>query len=600
MRYCLGLLAVTAASAFQAAPQATIQQQTHFSQVMGGNREYRVFLPPDYATSRKRYPVIYWMHGYEQSSDVEAYSKDISAYVATHDLLVVDFGPVETTGEFPQYFPELAQQIDSSYRTIADRAHRAVSGFSAGGFLALFTGGKFPDWVSSASDFMGPTEYSLGPKNFDVETNEDDLYENYDGVRTRLVTGSRDYIRFYDARLNSIWKFARANHETESFDADHSAPGLAKTFDFHMRSFADPLPKPAVFSHIDMYPNFSVWNWEVASDRRQPGFTLLENVSAGGFRCAVREWLPSGDTIPDVKLSIASAKLYAPGSAHTVTYVRLRDGKLRKSVLKADGQGRLNFDLDGDAYEVGISQEAEIAVAGYEITDAAWATAGQPVKLRVKFLNKGALRSAMTTVQWQSPNADVKTDVASSRLFALMPGETVGLPVIVTVVDPARPIVELVAVNGTHRLPIYVPLFPPAEAAPKFEIVDGKSVTVAQQAVESGEKFLGDGNGDGHASPGESFAILIPDGDVMRAAELFTNDACIDNSVRASDSWTYYDHTGASVKYSLPGVKRDCEPGHPVKMLARIVIPHAPDHQVRYWTIEFPVWWRRGEEGVKK
>lgn len=599
MRYCLGLLAAGAALAYQAAPQATIEEQTHFSQVLNSNREYRVFLPPVYATSQKRYPVIYWIHGFEASSVVDAYSKDIAAYVGTHDVIVVDFGPLETTGEFPQYFPELADHIDQTLRTIADRNHRAVSGYSAGGFLALFTAGKFPDWVSSASDFMGPTEYTLGPKNFDVETNEDDLYENYDGVRTRLVTGTRDFIRFYHRRLNSIWLFARANHETEQFDSASGTPGLAKTFDFHMRSFADPLPKPAVFNHIDMYPNFDIWGWEVASDRRQPGFTMLENVSATGFRCAVREWLPSGDTIPDVKLSVESGKLYAPGSTHTVTYVRMRDGKLRSSVQRADGQGRLNFDLDGDAYEVGVAAGPDIAVSGYEIQDAAWATAGQPVKLRVKFLNKGAGRSNLATVQWTSPNPGVKSDVSTSRLFGLMPGESVTLPVTVTVSDPARTIVELEAAIGTHRMPFYIPLFPAAEAVKNFQIADGRTVTVARHAVKTEATLLGDGNGDGYASPGESFAILIPDGSVLRAAELFTNDSCVDNSVRASDSWSDYDDTGASVKYSLPSIRKDCEPGHVVHMLARVVIPHTPDHEVRYAAIEFPVWWRRGEQGVK-
>jgi hypothetical protein len=588
----LGLLAVTAALAFQAAPQATIVEQTHYSQVMAGNRAYRVFLPPAYAGSQTRYPVIYWIHGFEQSSEVDAYSQDIAAYVATHDVLVVDFGPLETTGEFPLYFPELAGQIDKQFRTIADRGHRAVSGYSAGGFLALFTGGKFPDWVSSASDFMGPTEYALGPSHFDVETNEDELYENYGGVRTRLVTGTRDFIRFYHRRLNSIWLFARSNHETEEFDSAHGVPGLAKTFDFHMHSFAGPLPKPAIFSHIDMYPNFAIWDWEVASDRRQPGFTLLENVSATGFRCAVREWLPSGDAIPGVNLSIASARLYAPGSPHSVTYVRLRDGKLKKTALKADAQGRLNFELDGDAYEVGISSEPLIAVSGYEIADAAWATAGQPVKLRVKFLNKGPLRSATAAIQWTSPNPGVTIDVPASRLFALMPGETVALPVTVTVSDPARAVLELVAVNGTHRMPVDVPLFPPAEPVKNFQIADGRTVTIAQHATQTVETTLGQGNGDGYAAPGESFAILIPDGGTLRAAELFTNDACVDNSVRASDSWVDYDHTGASVKYSMPAIKRECEPGHVVHMLARVVIPHAPGHQVRYAAIEFPVWWR--------
>jgi hypothetical protein len=78
--------------------------------------------------------------------------------------------------------------------------------------------------------------------------------------------------------------------------------------------------------------------------------------------------------------------------------------------------------------------------------------------------------------------------------------------------------------------------------------------------------------------------VLFPDGEYLRAAELFTNDACVDNSVRGSDSWTT-----VTVHYSLPAIRSDCQPGHVVRMLARVPVPNAPP---RYYAIEFPVWYR--------
>ena len=68
-----------------------------------------------------------------------------------------------------------------------------------------------------------------------------------------------------------------------------------------MAAFARPLPKPAVFSHADVYPNFVIWGWDVTSNRRPPGVTVLENVSRTGFRSAVREWIPGGAPIPEVE-----------------------------------------------------------------------------------------------------------------------------------------------------------------------------------------------------------------------------------------------------------------------------------------------------------
>jgi pimeloyl-ACP methyl ester carboxylesterase len=594
VRFCSGFLL---AAAVWAQPQAIVREFTHNSQVMDAAEAYRAFLPPSYDGSRIRYPVIYWLHGYETSAEQDQYNRAVADYVALHQVIVVNAGPVETVGQSPLYFPELVEQVDRTLRTVADRDHRAVTGYSAGGFSAFWTAGKYPDLVSSASSFMGPTEYAVGPKGFPVECNFDDFYANYDAVRTRLVTGTRDFLQFYHRRLNAVWSYARAHHETEDFDSEHGAPAVSKTLDFHMAAFAKPLPQPAVFSHADVYPNFVIWGWDVTSDRRQPGITVLENVSRTGFRSAVREWIPGGATIPRVKLSVVSAPhLYALGSAQPVTFIRLRDGHVRHTTLKADAEGRLNFDLDGDAWEVGIGAAPVLAIASCDLVDASWATAGKPVKLRVKFCNKGGAgatgRSPTLPVQWESPDPAVKFDAAPSRLFGLAPGEWATLPVTLTVADAARAVVQIFAVIGGARLPIEIPLYPAAGETKDFQIADGRSLAVYQHAVQKGPLPLGEGNGDGYAAPGESFAVLLPDGDAYRAAEVFTADACVDNSMRASDSWVDYDHSGASVKYSLPRILPTCPPGTVIHLLARVVMPNAPNHQVRYWALEFPVWWR--------
>jgi hypothetical protein len=594
VRIFVGLLAA-AAWGFQAIPTpspaaATTQEFTHQSQVLGGNRTYRAILPPGYAASKKRYPVLYWFHGYEQGDDER--EAELARYVAGHDLIVINTGPVEMRGEFPQYFPELADQVDRTLRTIADRDHRGVSGFASGGFMALWTAGKFPDLVSSASSFMGYTAASVGPRNLDTEYFLDDAYANYDGVRTRLVTAANDLHQFYQRRLNSMWTYARTGHETEPFDAEHVSASTAKTLDFHMHAFANPLPKPAMFQHADVYPNFKVWGWEVVSDRRQPGFTVLENVSRTGFRCSVREWVPGGSVIPRVKVSIASAPMYPPGSAHAVTIIRVRDGNQRRATLKADAQGRLNFDLDGDAYEVGISVEPVLTITGYTTDGTAWASAGGPVKLRVTFLNKGRARSGTANIKWESPNPGVKFEPASSRLFDLAPGESASLNLTVTEPDASRPILQMFAVDGAVRIPMEIPLFPAAAPVRNFHLADGQSIEIYQGAAKPEEVMLGDGNQDGQAAPGERFAVLIPEGEFFRAAEVFTNDPCVDTGMRAYDDWNDYDHAGVPAVYTIPAIRADCQPGHIVHLLARWLAPNAPDHQVRFAAIDFPVWYR--------
>jgi hypothetical protein len=419
-----------------------------------------------------------------------------------------------------------------------------------GGFMALWTAGKFPDLVASASSSNPFAEAPVGPVDFAVDSGLEDGAYNYDAVRTMPLA---------------------------------SDAGAILTF--HAGAFANPVPKPAAFSHADAYPNFVVWGWEAASNRRQPGFTVLENVSAKGFRSAVREWVPSGATLQNVTLSITSApRLYPPASAQTVTYIRLRDGKVRRASQKADAVGRLSFELDGDAYEVGVSAEPLLAAAGFEILDAAWATAGTPVTLKVKFWNKGGSRSGTVLLKWESPTADVQFASPASRLYGLSPGESATVPV--TFTAPAgRNSVRITAVEGASRMPLDVPLFPPAAPATLFQIADGVTVGAWRHGTQHMEVTLGDGNRDNHAAPGENFAVLFPDGEYLRAAELFTNDACVDNTVRASDAIGEH----ASVKYSLPSIKADCQPGHVVHMLARVVVP---GQATRYWSVEFPVWYR--------
>jgi len=327
----------------------------------------------------------------------------------------------------------------------------------------------------------------------------------------------------------------------------------------------------------------------VASQRKQPGFTVLENVSSAGFRSCVREWAPGGRAMPRVKLWIASGRLYPPRSPQVVTYIRLRDGRVRRATPAADAEGRLQFALDGEEYEVGVGSAPALTLAGAAVEGAAWATAGRPVRLRVRFYNKGGAASGSVTFRWESPNPGVQLDTASATLPGLAPGQPVERPLVFAVKDEAREIVKLFAVNRETRLPLEVALFPPAAGAPNFQIADGRAFSVFQHAVERADLILGQGNGDGRANPGETFAILLPDGDGYRAAELFTNDSCVDNSTRVSDSWSSYDHVGASAKYSLASIKPWCPPGRVVRMLSRVMLPNKPNHRVRYGAIELTV-----------
>ncbi len=492
---------------------------SHQSQIFHETRHYRIFLPPAYETTDTRYPVIYWFHGsgerYNQGPSGKEYDRgddsngdNLANFVRDHDVIIVkidgsnetssrlyNIGPVETDRQFPLYFSELVALIEAHYRTIPDREHRATAGLSLGGFMSYWIAGKYPDLVSSASSFMGSPELVVGPREFPVEYRHLEMRNNYAGVRTRLVTGSDDFIQFYHHQLNLFWNMP--THETQNFDSGAGTPRLSKTLAFHMNAFANPLPRPDLWSHADVYPTFSVWDWTMETDRKQPGFTSIDNVSHTGFRSSVQEWLPGGRALRNVHVKITTAPLYRKNSRISITTVRLRDNKIVNDHIFADPEGRLHLELDGDEYQVKIGA--------------------------------GLVKRSLETFK-----------------------------------------------------------FPPAPETTDYQVADHRALHVFQHAVEQQTLTLGQGNGDGKANAGEQIAILLPDGNAFRAAELFTDDECVDLSTRISDPWSSYDHTGASAKYTLARIGLYCS-GRTIKLLARVVIPNEPTHKLREATIELPV-----------
>jgi hypothetical protein len=155
--------------------------------------------------------------------------------------------------------------------------------------------------------------------------------------------------------------------------------------------------------------------------------------------------------------------------------------------------------------------------------------------------------------------------------------------------DPKREIVKMHANGEGVRLPLEMPLFPDVPVTPHYRIADGANQPVFYKAIYKEQQALGNGNADGKASPGERIAILLPEDEAWRGAEVFTNDSCVERSTRLSDPWGSYDHVGASAKTQLIWIREDCQPGHTVRLIARVVLPNKPLHIVRHAVIEFPV-----------
>jgi S-formylglutathione hydrolase FrmB len=138
------------------------------SRLVGAPLPYNVILPADYnraASKRKRYPVVYLLHGLGGSAaDWVSNRAHLADYAAQYPFIIVvpegkdgwytdGLAPDE---KFESYFvEELIPDVDRRFRTVAAREGRAVAGLSMGGYGALKFGLKHPEVFAFAASMSG-------------------------------------------------------------------------------------------------------------------------------------------------------------------------------------------------------------------------------------------------------------------------------------------------------------------------------------------------------------------------------------------------------------------------------------------------------------
>lgn len=130
-------------------------------------RRVTVYLPPGYDSSGKRYPVIYYLHGFLWSDSLlvaadgmdKALDKAIGAGKIRPVIVVMPnentlyggsfYTNSSLTGRWADFTAkELVQYIDAHFRTVANRSSRGIGGHSMGGHGAIKLGMLYPDVFS--------------------------------------------------------------------------------------------------------------------------------------------------------------------------------------------------------------------------------------------------------------------------------------------------------------------------------------------------------------------------------------------------------------------------------------------------------------------
>lgn len=147
------------APTFSFAQSGQVQESLKMnSKILGRDVKHTLYLPPDYATSQRRYPVLCLLHGYTGGDTDwvqfgEAHhtaDKAIAAGEIPPMIIVMPDGRNDWYANDYQgknryedmFIQELIPFIDATYRTRPKKEFRAIAGLSMGGYGALHLAAK--------------------------------------------------------------------------------------------------------------------------------------------------------------------------------------------------------------------------------------------------------------------------------------------------------------------------------------------------------------------------------------------------------------------------------------------------------------------------
>ena len=147
------------------------------SEILDMERKYAIYLPPDYETSERSYPVLYLLHGagddqtgWVQFGEVlHIADKAILEGTATPMIIVMPDAQAKQRGYFNDlkndwryedfFFEEFMPYVESKWRIKGEKRYRAISGLSMGGGGTFMYALHHPELFSSAcplSAYCGP------------------------------------------------------------------------------------------------------------------------------------------------------------------------------------------------------------------------------------------------------------------------------------------------------------------------------------------------------------------------------------------------------------------------------------------------------------
>jgi len=176
----------------------------------GENLPYRVYVPPCYSSTQKRFPVVYLLHGLSYTQDQwedlgvnTTLEQGIRLGAMPPMILVMPYlGKLGQRNSFPPdpsyegfLLEELMPAVEQRFCTVENREHRAIGGISRGGFWAFSIAMRHPDIFSIAGGHSAvfPTDTNEVPPAFDpLELSLNETFLQSADLRIWLDNGVAD------------------------------------------------------------------------------------------------------------------------------------------------------------------------------------------------------------------------------------------------------------------------------------------------------------------------------------------------------------------------------------------------------------------------
>lgn len=186
-----------------------IEERTVKSLAMNRNVNYTVYLPADYESSERTYPVVYLLHGYTddntgwlQFGEINRLADAAIAEGTIPPMIIVmpnadsswyinSYDGKEKYEDF--FIKEFIPAIEKTYRIKAQKRYRGIAGLSMGGYGTLIYSLKYPELFSAAA----PLSAAVWDDHA-IETMPDGNYENVLGQLYGRGLKGKD-------RLNAAW-----------------------------------------------------------------------------------------------------------------------------------------------------------------------------------------------------------------------------------------------------------------------------------------------------------------------------------------------------------------------------------------------------------